>query len=1163
MAVRPTSGKNAKKTAGAMNFSNTAKTPNTLYAANTANAPNAANAANAANAKNNIRASNGAKADNGAGLANQNGAQPTVPINKSGGRRQNRIEVKGIILAALGAIFMFAFFRDNSIGAFGATVKSIAFGLFGWPAYFIPSVIIIAGFMMILSNKNGKIFGLPSLYVLMLFVIASALFHTFYYNAANYINQSPFILMPRFYFEAQKMDGTGGGGGFMGALLAMPFINILSAIGARILLSALLLIDILLLTNVSAAAFLRGVSKTAGQGAQAIGRRLRTNRLKHAGDARAAANKAATNGTGDYYISENEFFENGVDTNGLAKNGLAKNGLVENGLAENGLAENISTENELIEYGGGVPSGNSDGGVYNDNEIISFISSERDKKINQEIFFKAIDNNTGEAGNDDAASISDGVSSGVISFPARVSKINFTGFDESNNTDTTDTTDTKRHTDVALYPIKKNTAEADNRIKKPPLRWSVAPVGKSDDDHARRFFSDADAPGGSNKSISAANNEKKKLKDDKGKKNRLGAKLFTVHGEGDSSKKAGSSTKKEADSAGAPINIANHVTTPARAAPSKIDMAITRENVAVGHAGNGEESRRDRIHAAINAAVGRNGSGGWEMLAGSEEFAFNDESKDMAGWSSIDGFQEAKSTRNTASVKAKASIPDNPKPIQKPKQKQTIKPAPKFQPINKNSVQYRFPPLAFLDENPDKRKNMAMIKAHTQEVAVRLEETLLSFKVRARVINVTRGPSVTQYEVLPDVGVKVSTIVNLAEDISLKLGVTGIRIAPVADRSAIGIEVPNKEASAVVLRDIVATDSFMNHQSKLAFAVGVDIAGNAVMADISKMPHLLIAGATGSGKSVFVTCLILSLLYRTSPDDVKLIMIDPKVVELGVYNGIPHLMIPVVTDPRKAAGALAWAVQEMLGRYQAFSERKVKDLAGYNAYIDRVGDGEKLPRIVIIIDELADLMMAAPKEVQDAICRLAQMARAAGMHLVVATQRPTVDVITGLIKSNIPSRIAFRVASQTDSRVILDTNGAEKLQGKGDMLFYPVGEKKPLRVQGAFISEAEVDRVIEYIKVALDVEYDEEMIDKITGASSNMSESNPGDNDELLPSVIEHVVEAGLASTSMIQRKFKVGYARAARIIDQMEARGIVSGFDGSKPRQILITRQQMHEMKL
>jgi S-DNA-T family DNA segregation ATPase FtsK/SpoIIIE len=474
---------------------------------------------------------------------------------------------------------------------------------------------------------------------------------------------------------------------------------------------------------------------------------------------------------------------------------------------------------------------------------------------------------------------------------------------------------------------------------------------------------------------------------------------------------------------------------------------------------------------------------------------------------------------------------------------------------------YRFPPLAFLDDNPDKRRNFSKYKAQTQEVAMRLEEILLSFKVRARVINVTRGPSVTQYEVQPDVGVKVNTVVNLAEDISLKLGVTGIRITPVAERTAIAVEVPNSEVSAVVLRDIVGSDVFLGHQSQLAFAVGVDISGEAILADISKMPHLLIAGATGSGKSIFVNCLILSLLYKSSPDDVKLIMIDPKVVELGVYNGIPHLMIPVVTDPRKAAGALAWAVQEMLSRYQAFSEKKVKDLAGFNAYAARTGEGEKLPRIVIIIDELADLMMAAPKEVQDSICRLAQMARAAGMHLVVATQRPTVDVITGLIKSNIPSRIAFRVASQTDSRVILDTNGAEKLLGRGDMLFYPVGEKKPLRVQGAFISEAEMERVIDYIKIARETEYDEEMIDKITGAAIG-AEDNPGDNDELLPNVIEHVVDAGLASTSMIQRKFKVGYARAARIIDQMEARGIVSGFDGSKPRHILITKQQLYEMR-
>jgi S-DNA-T family DNA segregation ATPase FtsK/SpoIIIE len=484
-----------------------------------------------------------------------------------------------------------------------------------------------------------------------------------------------------------------------------------------------------------------------------------------------------------------------------------------------------------------------------------------------------------------------------------------------------------------------------------------------------------------------------------------------------------------------------------------------------------------------------------------------------------------------------------------------------FAPAGPVPAPYRYPTLGFLSENPDAHKNLSKLKAQTQETAVRLEETLLSFKVRAKVVNVMRGPSVTQYEVEPDVGVKVSTIVNLAEDISLKLGVSGIRIAPVADRSAIGIEVPNREVSTVVLRDIIESEAFTRHPSPLAFAVGVDISGSAVMADIAKMPHLLVAGATGSGKSVCINGMIISLLYKSSPDDVKLIMIDPKVVELGMYNGIPHLLIPVVTDPRKAAGALAWAVQEMLTRYNLFAEKKVKDLTGYNNYVRRTREGEKLPRIVIIIDELADLMMAAPKEVQDSICRLAQMARAAGMHLVIATQRPTVDVITGLIKSNVPSRIAFRVSSQTDSRVILDIGGAEKLLGRGDMLFYPVGEKKPIRLQGAFISEEEVERVVEHVKVTQDAEYDEEMIERITSAGP--SEDDPGDNDELLPLVIEHVVEAGQASTSMIQRKFKVGYSRAARMVDQMEARGVVSGFDGSKPRQILISKQQLYEMKL
>ena len=478
-------------------------------------------------------------------------------------------------------------------------------------------------------------------------------------------------------------------------------------------------------------------------------------------------------------------------------------------------------------------------------------------------------------------------------------------------------------------------------------------------------------------------------------------------------------------------------------------------------------------------------------------------------------------------------------------------------------IKYAYPPYDLLKNDLDAGGNSKNYRNQVLEGAKKLEETLNSFGVSAKVINVTRGPTVTRYELQPSAGVKVSRIVNLSDDIALNLAAPAIRIeAPIPGKAAIGIEVPNKEVNMVLVRDVIESQEFMQQPSKLSFAVGKDVSGETIIADIGKMPHLLIAGATGSGKSVCINSLIVSLLYKAAPDEVKLLMIDPKVVELGVYNGIPHLLIPVVTEPKKAAGALNWAVQEMVNRYKLFADKAVRDLKGYNELMKKTGEQPALPQIVIIIDELADLMMVAPNDVEDAICRLAQMARAAGMHLVIATQRPSVDVITGVIKANIPSRISFAVSSQIDSRTILDMAGAEKLLGRGDMLMHPVGRAKPVRVQGANITDAEVEKVVEYVKAQGSVLYDDTIIEEIN-SESNSADNDSGDNDELLPKAIELVVEAGQASVSLIQRKFKVGYARAARIVDQMEARGIVGGFEGSKPRQILISRMQWQEMQM
>lgn len=479
---------------------------------------------------------------------------------------------------------------------------------------------------------------------------------------------------------------------------------------------------------------------------------------------------------------------------------------------------------------------------------------------------------------------------------------------------------------------------------------------------------------------------------------------------------------------------------------------------------------------------------------------------------------------------------------------------------------YEFPPIELLSEG--KATGLKGGKKAIADNATKLQKTLYSFGVSAKVENVSVGPAITRYELKPAEGVRVSKIANLADDIALNLAAESIRIeAPIPGKQAVGIEVPNKETEMVHLRDILETDTFIDYESHLAFALGKDVAGNEVVTDIAKMPHVLIAGSTGSGKSVCINTLITSIIYKAKPSEVKLVMVDPKVVELSVYNGIPHLLIPVVTDPKKAAGALSWAVQEMVNRYSLFAAKGVRDIKGYNAQIEKEGSAEKLPQIVIIIDELADLMMVAAKDVEDAICRLAQMARAAGMHLVIATQRPSVDVITGIIKANIPSRIAFAVSSQVDSRTILDMVGAEKLLGKGDMLFYPSGAPKPTRLQGAFVSDKEVEKIVDFLKSNGEVQYSEDIIESIEKANSTDKEIEredaDDDTDPFLMDAIATVVETGQASTSFIQRRFKVGYARAGRIIDQMEERGIISGYEGSKPRQVLMSKERWQELNM
>lgn len=507
--------------------------------------------------------------------------------------------------------------------------------------------------------------------------------------------------------------------------------------------------------------------------------------------------------------------------------------------------------------------------------------------------------------------------------------------------------------------------------------------------------------------------------------------------------------------------------------------------------------------------------------------------------------------------------------------------APASEPVSQPPARpYQIPSIDFLQNGVSRAEDPAVDQEMKEKASI-LVETLKSFGVTVRITGIFRGPSVTRYEIQPAAGIKVSKITGLADDIALSLAAQGVRIeAPIPGKPAIGIEVPNSHKDTVSLREILESDSFRSSRSKLAFAVGRDIAGNAVVGDIARLPHMIIAGATGSGKSVCTNSIIMSILYHATPEEVKLILIDPKIVEFTVYEGIPHLLIPVVTDPKKAAGALNWAVQEMQRRYNLFAENSVRDLGDYNAAAAQPGSGlEPMPQIVVIIDELADLMMTTSKEVEDSICRLAQKARAAGMHLIIATQRPTTDIITGLIKANIPSRIALSVMSQVDSRTILDTGGAEKLLGHGDMLYLPNGKIKPVRVQGCFTSTKEIEKVVDFIKSQTQSEYSDEIMEQVEQSipvtkaeakelraaekAAAVNEPEPGSDEDVLERAIEVVVEAGQASTSSLQRRLKLGYARAARMMDELEQMGVIGPYEGAKPRKVLMTKEQLAERKM
>ncbi len=548
-----------------------------------------------------------------------------------------------------------------------------------------------------------------------------------------------------------------------------------------------------------------------------------------------------------------------------------------------------------------------------------------------------------------------------------------------------------------------------------------------------------------------------------------------------------------------------------------------------------------------------------------------DKSENNAVLEAIEAFKEEAVEENAQSIANENEImaSENIEAVEAAENIEIIEKIPSYAVLKE---QYSLPPVVLLNDIIHEKSDED-IAAELENNSVTLVETLKSFGVQTKIVGVCRGPSVTRYELQPAAGVKISKITGLVDDIALNLATAGVRIeAPIPNKAAVGIEVPNKKVETVPFRSLVDSTTFNETDSKLGAVLGKDISGDIIIADIAKMPHLLIAGTTGSGKSVCVNSIIMSILFRSTPDEVRLLMIDPKAVEFMIYNGIPHLLIPVVTDPKKAAGALGWAVTEMLNRYKMFADNNVRDLNGYNSLSKGNPEIAPLPQIVIFIDELADLMMASPGEVEDSICRLAQMARAAGMHLVIATQRPSVNVVTGVIKANIPSRIALKVASQVDSRTIIDSAGAEKLLGKGDMLYFPVGMPKPTRVQGCWVSDKEVERVVEFIKNSFVLSYDESVIEEIERqaeivSANDKSKSGGGNSldlsDDKLEEAIEVVIEAGQASTSYLQRKLSLGYGRAAKLIDIMEEMGIVGEFKGGKPREILMTRQEWYERKI
>ncbi len=1159
-------GKSGQRSTGSVNNKNGSNSRNTGKRSGSGNASNASSRSQgrgntARSASGSSRPSSGKTNASGRNAAIGRGMQTQLRQQRSDTPPLVRKEISAIFLMSLGILIFMGIFMRDSAGWFGMAMRHVTGGLLGISAWFLPFLVFGQGLYRLLSRSGHPLWN-RFFHVLFLMMLISAMFQVGARSIEAYQDVAFTKTVISLYKDGvQTLEAaslmTHRGGGVFGGILGVPLLFVFQKAGAIVVLAAVGLIVALIVTRISimdaARSVARGTAYTFNNVVEASRRRR---------DARQELYDAQTL-TPDHLGSEgrfrDKFFENIDDVAAAGEEGQGKlpvsDVLQKSGVVNAEALEKLVSEAENAQRGRSAQDGQE---MANRGSQHSGQGSQPDDQ-------NVLPGNAGKT----TVKLADRINGFFNPHPKEKGKrekgakfIEVEPFDPWN----LPSEDDKESGPTFHYP--SSFIHFDKDVG--DLRTGVENGGQTEDGHDKKpiflHFADgyardegqsAEEPGGASDSHGTPDRTSsypgQARKAEAGDYKADSTKMGTGSGSG-----SGASTKMGSGSG------ANTVK-PAYGASASTGF---------GHEKNGRMPG-NLLHTGFDRQ--EDGSFPDKDLAAQWEARLQKEEEERrTGFSSVDvsGQREvhtnaAGSTGENTGTQRSAGGTAVAKSNNSRNNNRDLENDPLEDGFHNTKLDegrpYTFPPIFLLKESREDENNMRRIRNTAEVNARKLESTLESFGIGAKVNHISVGPAITRYELQPAPGIKVSRIVNLTDDIALNLASSGVRIeAPIPGKAAIGVEVPNKEVVPISLRSVLESKQFAAHESKLAVALGKDISGEDMIADLAKMPHVLIAGATGSGKSVCINSIVVSLLYKSTPDEVKLLMIDPKVVELGVYNGVPHLLIPVVTDPNKAAGALRWAVQEMVMRYKLFAERGVRDLAGYNLSVEESGEGMRLPQIVIIIDELADLMMVAPHDVEDSICRLAQMARAAGMHLVIATQRPSVNVITGVIKANVPSRIAFSVSSQVDSRTIIDMAGAEKLLGKGDMLYYPVGIPKPLRVKGCFISDKEVERVVEHVKAQMYAKYDEEIIDNIN--DSQPADDEPAaadDTDELLDEAMEALVDSGQASVSFIQRRFKVGYARAGRIIDQMADRGIISGYEGSKPRRVLITREMWNEMRM